>query len=209
MWSPAAAAAAVAIGAIAFSQLGSPQAVLDPAGTQTETVRTPEATTTEPNTTAPTDLPPGTVVEPCGAVVGEVALEGVSEEAGAKALTIMDAALSCSGDALIHVASTDQTMLSLGGTQPQEAFAIPNTVEQINRYELLTTLFTLTPEVDQSGAVYQWPAAPQTDADWQRLIDAGLITAQDRDSMIDYGGYIGYRIVIDASGTWTAFLAGD
>ena len=130
MWSLAAAAAAVAIGAIAFSQLGSPQAVLDPAGTQTETVRTPEATTTEPNTTAPTttaptDLPPGTVVEPCGAVVGEVALEGVSEEAGAKALTIMDAALSCSGDALIHVASTDQTMLSLGGTQPQEAFAIP------------------------------------------------------------------------------------
>ena len=44
----------------------------------------------------------------------------------------------------------------------------------------------------------------------QALIDAGIITAQDRDQMEQGGnGYIGYRVVIDPSGAWTAFIAGD
>jgi len=228
LWIASVAAAAVAIAAIAFSQLGRPDAApVVPAGpdttasapttqpTQPTDEPTPEPTTEAP-TTEPTEPTTGPTegasapIEPCGAIPGTLNIEGVSEDAAARAMQLMDAALACDSVTLIDLAKADNTELSFGAVSPEDAFAIPAGDEAENRYRLLSTLLTLPPQVDEEFGFYRWPAEPDSDADWQALVDAGVITAEDRDLMEQGGnGYIGYRVVIDAAGQWSAFIGGE
>ena len=65
---------------------------------------------------------------------------------------------------------------------------------------------------NESGS-YDWPTAyneAPTDADWQALVDAGLYTQEQIDSMkAGDSGYLGYRTAITADGDWQFFVAGD
>ena len=59
---------------------------------------------------------------------------------------------------------------------------------------------------------YAWPTAYKespTEADWQALVDAGLYTQEQIDSMKAAGSYLGYRTAITADGDWQFFVAGD
>jgi hypothetical protein len=75
----------------------------------------------------------------------------------------------------------------------------------------LATILTLPYTRNESGS-YAWPTAYQespTDGDWQALVDAGLYTQEQVDSMKAGGSYLGYRTAITADGDWQFFVAGD
>lgn len=76
---------------------------------------------------------------------------------------------------------------------------------------ILATILTLPYTRNESGS-YAWPTAYQespTGADWQALVDAGLYTQEQIDSMQAAGSYLGYRTAITADGDWQFFVAGD
>jgi hypothetical protein len=57
---------------------------------------------------------------------------------------------------------------------------------------------------------YVWPSAYLVDADeaaWAAV--AGLYTAEEIETMRDYGGFIGWRVGITEAGEWRFFVAGD
>jgi hypothetical protein len=76
----------------------------------------------------------------------------------------------------------------------------------------LATILTMPFTRNESGS-YAWPTAydeSPTDAAWQALVDAGLYTQEQIDSMKSGGtGYLGYRTAITADGDWQFFVAGD
>ena len=77
---------------------------------------------------------------------------------------------------------------------------------------ILATILTLPYTRNESGS-YAWPTAYQespTEADWQALVDAGLYSQEEIDSMQAGGsGYLGYRTAITADGDWQFYVAGD
>ena len=75
----------------------------------------------------------------------------------------------------------------------------------------LATILTQPYTRNESGS-YAWPTAYQespAEADWQALVDAGLYTQEQIDSMKSAGSYLGYRTAITADGDWQFFVAGD
>jgi len=57
---------------------------------------------------------------------------------------------------------------------------------------------------------YVWPSAyliESTDEDWAAL--AGLYSAEEIETMRDYGSFIGWRVGITETGDWRFFVAGD
>jgi hypothetical protein len=76
---------------------------------------------------------------------------------------------------------------------------------------VLATILTLPYTRNETGS-YAWPTAyneSPTDADWQALVDAGLYTQAQIDSMKAGGMYLGWRTAITADGDWQFFVAGD
>ena len=75
----------------------------------------------------------------------------------------------------------------------------------------LATILTMPYTRNESGS-YAWPTAyneSPTDDAWQALVDAGLYTQEQIDSMKAGGSYLGYRTAITADGDWQFFVAGD
>jgi len=75
----------------------------------------------------------------------------------------------------------------------------------------LATILTMPYTRNESGS-YAWPTAyneSPTDEAWQALVDAGLYTQEQIDSMKAGGSYLGYRTAITADGDWQFFVAGD
>ena len=75
----------------------------------------------------------------------------------------------------------------------------------------LATILTMPFTRNESGS-YAWPTAydeAPTDEAWQALVDAGLYTQEQIDSMKAAGSYLGYRTAITADGDWQFFVAGD
>lgn len=75
----------------------------------------------------------------------------------------------------------------------------------------LATILTLPYTRNESGS-YAWPTAyneSPTDADWQALVDAGLYSQEQIDSMKAGGSYLGWRTAITPDGDWQFFVAGD
>jgi len=78
----------------------------------------------------------------------------------------------------------------------------------------LTSILAMPFTRNESGS-YAWPTAydeaPTVEA-WQALVEAGLYTQEQVDSMkasAGDGGYLGYRTAITADGDWQFFVAGD
>ena len=75
----------------------------------------------------------------------------------------------------------------------------------------LATILTMPYTRNESGS-YAWPTAyseSPTEEAWQALVDAGLYTQEQIDSMKAGGSYLGYRTAITADGDWQFFVAGD
>lgn len=68
-------------------------------------------------------------------------------------------------------------------------------------------------EADRYETVHVWPSAfadDATDADWDAVVDAGLVTAAEAQRMREeFGGYLGHRVGITSDGEWVFFVAGD
>lgn len=66
---------------------------------------------------------------------------------------------------------------------------------------------------DEFETIYVWPSAyagDATDADWDAVVDAGLLTDEEARRMREeLGGYLGHRVGITADGEWVFFVAGD
>ena len=75
----------------------------------------------------------------------------------------------------------------------------------------LVTILSLPYTRNESGS-YAWPTAydeSPSEADWQALVDSGLYTQEQIDSMKQGGSYLGWRTAITADGDWQFFVAGD
>ena len=75
----------------------------------------------------------------------------------------------------------------------------------------LVTILSLPYTRNESGS-YAWPTAydeSPSEADWQALVDSGLYTQAEIDSMKQAGSYLGWRTAITADGDWQFFVAGD
>jgi hypothetical protein len=130
---------------------------------------------------------------------------------------IFDAAIACDYDTLEQIAleKGEGFTFSYGGGGSSADYW--QMVEETSTAEpkpmrALATIVTLQYTRNESGS-YAWPTAyneAPTDADWQALVDAGLYTQGEIDSMKAGGtGYLGYRTAITADGDWQFFVAGD
>jgi len=99
-----------------------------------------------------------------------------------------------------------------GGTSAAEHWRMLEESGAEEPMRILATILTLPYTRNESGS-YAWPTAYQespSEADWQALVDAGISTQEEVDSMKAGGsGYLGYRTAITAGGDWQFFVAGD
>lgn len=129
---------------------------------------------------------------------------------------IFDAAVACDYDTLEEIAleQGDGFTFSYGGgdsaahywRQVEEA----NTEQPLPMRALAAILATSYTR-NETGS-YAWPTAyseAPSDEAWQALVDAGLSTQEQVDSMKAGGSYVGYRTAITADGDWQFFVAGD
>ena len=129
---------------------------------------------------------------------------------------VFDAAVACDYDVLEQIALErgDGFTFSYGGgdsaadhwRQVEEA----NT-EQPLPMRALAAILALPYTRNESGS-YAWPTAyseAPPDEDWQALVDAGLYSHEQVDSMKAGGMYLGYRTAITPDGDWQFFVAGD
>jgi hypothetical protein len=165
--------------------------------TETETASTEpevECSTAELRTTLPEQDVPGPVAE-------------IRER-------IFSAALACDYDEL------ERTALEQGegftftygeGTSPAEYWRELEESGTEQPLRALVTILSLPYTRNESGS-YAWPTAydeSPSDADWQALVDSGLYTQEQIDSMKQQGSYLGWRTAITADGDWQFFVAGD
>jgi hypothetical protein len=132
---------------------------------------------------------------------------------------VFDAALACDYETLEEIALErgEGFTYSYGGDASAAAFWRER--EEAGAEEpgpkpmrALATILTMPFTRNESGS-YAWPTAyneSPTDEAWQALVDAGLYTQEQIDSMKSGGtGYLGYRTAITADGDWQFFVAGD
>jgi hypothetical protein len=128
---------------------------------------------------------------------------------------IVDAAVACDWSALrdLAAASGEEFVYSFGGgTDPVSdwQWAEPSPDGPLRAMVIvLRAPFGIYESEHASG--FAWPEAfladPLTDA--HRLPVAELYSEDDFAAFREFGGYIGWRVGIDADGTWRFFVAGD
>lgn len=187
---------------------------LPPTTLPATTPTVPPATTTLPT------LPPTTTTAP-----PEAACSGAAVEAGeiggaevlpqsvlAKAHLVMAAARACDYQALGELTG-DTFTSSFGGSDDPVAYwrDLEASGEPVTAFivEVLTLSHDLMEIADPD--IYVWPAVAgddATDADWDEA--RSLYTDEEIDQMRELGsGYLGWRLGIDAGGSWVFFVAGD
>jgi hypothetical protein len=129
---------------------------------------------------------------------------------------IFGAALACDYEELERIAleKGDGFTFSYGGGDSAAAYW--RQLEESSSAEpkpmrALATILTMPYTRNESGS-YAWPTAYSenpTDEAWQALVDSGLYTQEQVDSMKASGMYLGYRTAITADGDWQFFVAGD
>ena len=127
---------------------------------------------------------------------------------------IFDAAVACDYDTLEQIALEKGAgfTFSYGGeTDASEYWRRLEEEGTEKPMRALATILTL-PHADISmisastSTVY---SERPTEEAWQALVDAGLYTQEQIDSMKTAGSYLGWRTAITADGDWQFFVAGD
>jgi len=129
---------------------------------------------------------------------------------------VFGAAVACDYDTLEQIALEEGEgfTFSYGAGPDDSAAAHWRDLEETGAEEpmrVLATILTLPSARNESGS-YAWPTAyseAPTDEAWQALVDAGLYSREEIDSMMAGGMYLGYRTAITADGDWQFFVAGD
>jgi hypothetical protein len=127
---------------------------------------------------------------------------------------VFGAAVACDYETLEEIALEQGEGFTFsygGGTSAAEHWHMLEESGAEEPMRILATILTLPYTRNESGS-YAWPTAYQespSDADWQALVDAGLYTQDQIDSMKAGGSYLGYRTAITADGDWQFFVAGD
>lgn len=130
---------------------------------------------------------------------------------------IFDAAVACDYDTLEQIALEKGEGFTFSYGAGDSAAAYWRGVEEAGTEQplpmrTLAAILTLPYTRNESGS-YAWPTAyneAPKDADWQALVDAGLYTQEQIDSMKTGGtGYLGFRTAITPDGDWQFFVAGD
>ncbi|NHA68529.1 hypothetical protein [Phycicoccus flavus] len=172
-----------------------------PSPTPTAVVVAPPEPEPQPSVTAP----PAPVVPPeCGAVRGDVVAGDATAAALATARRLMDLAVACDARGLTELATRDDTVLDHSGGPVTDAFALPGSEA---RYRALTLVLAMPSEQNEFGT--EWPRTPRTDAEWQRLVDLGLLDERSLETAKAEGTYPGYRVLIAGDGTWLVMVNGD
>lgn len=117
----------------------------------------------------------------------ELQVGDAGEPVAAAAQRLVDAALTCDSETLIEMATQDETLLSLGITEPGSTFGLPEPSTQ--PYATLVDVLTSGPP-----AIITNPEDQFTGATWP----AEAVTGES---------FQDYRVSISPDGTWTAFLA--
>lgn len=117
-------------------------------------------------------------------------------------------AAACEWEQLSDIAEQDQTSISFGGPIRLAKLWVLEANAGSDSGRALLDVTSLPPARTPDGWV--WPAVSFTgsDADWQTLIDGGVLTAVEVAQMKD-GGYLGFRVGIADDGTWQFGIAGD
>ena len=129
---------------------------------------------------------------------------------------VFDAAVACDYDTLEEIALEKGEGFTFSYGSGTDASDHWRSVEEDPAAEpkpmrTLATILTMPFTRNESGS-YAWPTAydeAPTDEAWQALVDAGLYTQEQIDSMKTAGSYLGYRTAITADGDWQFFVAGD
>ena len=183
---------------------------------ESPSTETPTETPTPDPATDPTVAPVEGDCSAAGLSVGAVAGDGLSEATLATAEFLVDAALRCDEQLLTTAATESGTTLTFGGADPTEFFGLPETEERL--YATIVTLLTEVPPAERESTdpvAHVWPrvateAFADDDTAWQEVVDAGLLEADEAEAMRAAGaGYLGWRLAIDATGSWTFLVAGD
>jgi hypothetical protein len=171
--------------------------------TQTETVETQE----------PSEPEPGCAAAELNRILPE---EDLPQPVADVRQRVFDAALACDYEALEQIALEQGEGFTFSyGAGPDDSAAVywreleERGAEQPLR--VLATILTLPHTRNESGS-YAWPNAyseSPTDEAWQALVDAGIYTQEELESMKAGGMYLGYRTAITAEGDWQFFVAGD
>ncbi|GAA4116070.1 hypothetical protein GCM10022415_12880 [Knoellia locipacati] len=132
---------------------------------------------------------------------------GMSAAAATKAKKISTAARACDAATLVTLARADAT--GLAGDQPAASVF---TSKAGSSYVALAILLSMAPTEAFDGTIQPKVFSEQfaqSDAEWDKVVSAGLITrAQATKMRQDDGGYTGYRVGISEDGTWTYFTTG-
>jgi hypothetical protein len=127
---------------------------------------------------------------------------------------VFDAAVACDYDTLEQIAlekGAGFTFTYGGETDASEYWSKLEDDGTEKPMRALATILTLPHARNESGS-YAWPTAYSEDPSeeaWQALVDAGLYTQDEIDSMKTGGSYLGWRTAITADGDWQFFVAGD
>ena len=168
---------------------------------------TPTASPTATATRAPSATPSPTRASCPASKSGAPNTSGMTSAAIATARKLHAAAKACDAATLVAMAKADTT--GLAGDQAPAAIFTARTPQN---FVALATLLTLPPTETFDGTIQPRVFSEQfaqTDAEWDVVVSAGLVTRAAATKMRqDDGGYTGYRVGIAGDGTWTFFTTG-
>jgi hypothetical protein len=181
-----------------------------------ETPSPPEETPTP----GPDESPP---LEPACSAAGmsplPVQQDGLAPDAAETRRRILELAVECDYESLEDLALEGRDFFAFsfgGGDSPARYWQQAETGGEPVMRSLVLVLnidYTTSEGFGDTGRIFAWPSADQenpTDEDWQKIVDAGLHTAEEVQAMREGGsGYLGWRGQITRDGDWISFEAGD
>ncbi|MEO5575228.1 MAG: hypothetical protein ABIR67_07645 [Gaiellaceae bacterium] len=129
---------------------------------------------------------------------------------------VFDATVACDYDTLAQIALEQGEGFTFSYGGGADASKYWHRVEEAGTerplpMRALAAILAMPFTRNESGS-YAWPTAydeSPEEPDWQALVDAGLYTQEEIESMRAGGSYLGYRTAITADGDWQFFVAGD
>jgi hypothetical protein len=187
-------------------------------GESEEMVVTVSSTPADPEVTAPGQIAPDGPVPGIECPVSGVPIPGpqagLPQAVADKRNAIIDATMRCEIERLADLTAPGFTA-SFGGGDPVALWTDQQDDGEEPLGSLMSVLSLPYGTIDgEAGSIYVWPSAYAYPS-WSDVPDAdrqALSLLYDADQLAgfdDFGGYAGYRVGIDADGSWLYFVAGD